>query len=334
MRVTPRDDFRTLAPVLVHSGLAAGDEPAELIAADRLQYNGSSATADQPLTPGDRVTLRGADYRVEAGGRERLQLVRSSPFAPVADPVRVHCGYHKCLTEYSKSVYRRASRADWLGRDSFRHYFHRLDGFHDDAARHTISSVSGQALDLSLYSDIRVVRFVRDPRDLVVSGYFYHQRGAEHWCELPDPTDLDWLMVNGRVPDALPAGESLTSWLNGVSLEEGLHAELDFRQYHFDSMLAWPADDPRVRVFRYEDILGNEPRVFREILAFLELPWLARMRGGLAARRYRAANRRGRSVHIRNPESAQWRRYFTPELTRAFRERYGDVLERYGYPLD
>ena len=35
--------------------------------------------------------------------------------------------------------------------------------------------------------------------------------------------------------------------------------------------------------------------------------------------------------HVRNPTAGQWKDLFTPNLLAAFNERYGSLLEKYGY---
>lgn len=74
------------------------------------------------------------------------------------------------------------------------------------------------------------MRVIRDPRDLIMSGYYYHKRAAEPWCKTVDPTEDHpaWKKVRGCVPTNLPSGYSLTGYLNEASLEEGLLAEIDF----------------------------------------------------------------------------------------------------------
>lgn len=324
---------RSVRDVLIHSGVLRRADVDHCIRRGSLRVNGDAATPGTVLAQGDRIHVEESVFCVGEGGQGRLQLFRASPPPEqIHAPVRVHCGYHKCLTEYARSVYKRACRPPVLPGGSFRHYYHRLDAFYQDCHRHSVTSVSGQVPELDRFDDIRVVRFVRDPRDLLVSGYFYHKRGVEHWCHLSDPVDNDWMMVNGHVPAALSGGRDLYGFLHEAGVEEGLLAELEFRRYHFESMRDWPADDERIRLFRYEDLFGHEAEVFREILSFFGLPWPARLKGRYYARRYSASRRRGKTAHIRNPSSGQWRRYFTPEVSRRFNELYGDLLERYGYP--
>jgi hypothetical protein len=333
------DHYNTheLAGLVHHSGILTAHDLRQVLQSGQISVNGQRAQPQMAVAPGDRVLVRGHGYEVCAGGgNQRLQLsgAASADAALIRGKIRVHAGYHKCLTEYAKKIYQRTCQNPVYRNGSFKHYFHRLDAFYADCARHTICSISGHCLDLDRFEDVKVVRFIRDPRDLLVSGYFYHKRGAEHWCALENATDLDWKMVNGAVPASLPANTSLATYLKTASLEDGLRAELAFRRFHFDSMLAWPDSDSRVRVFRYEDILGNEPKVFAAIFDFYGMPLPVRLVARHYASKFRAGQRASNKKHIRNPSSGQWREYFTPDMTRLFNDRYGELLRKYDYPLD
>jgi hypothetical protein len=189
--------------------------------------------------------------------------------------------------------------------------------------------VNNHIPDLDRLPETPITRFVRDPRDLVVSGYHYHRRGAEIWCRLDNPTERDWSVVNGTVPDGLADGESFASYLQRVDLETGLIAEMDFRKRHFEAMRDFPAD-PRVLTIRYEEIVGNERRAFASILRHYEMALPERVAGGWFASRYRAS-RRATDGHIRNSDAGQWQEFFTPSVAAEFRQRYGDLPERLGY---
>lgn len=325
----------TLRGLLLHSGVVSGRRLDALLAADRLRHNDAAGNADATPQTGDRLLIDGRPYRVVPGGAGRLQVAADGMEpGPIAAPVRLHAGYHKCMTEFTKRVYRLIGRVPLRPRVSFEHFFHRLDAFYNHCTRQTICSLSGHAVDLDRFADIRVVRVVRDPRDLLVSAYHYHRRGAEDWCRLPDPVEADLWAVNGAVPSGLRGGESLRDYLQRVPLQDGLAAEFEFRRHHLESMRAWPLDDPRVRLFRYEDMLGNEAATFWKIVRFLRLPAWTPPAAAWLARRHAADARGGKPGHIRNPASGQWREHFGPQLRRRFAAEYGDVLERYGYPPD
>ena len=252
----------------------------------------------------------------------------------MAGPQLIHCSYHKCLTVY----YRRVMHAvfnlclPWSG--GYRHYNSHLEDFYAGFRDQRVASINNRALGLERLGRFRISRFIRDPRDLVVSGYFYHRRGAEAWVNLAAPTAEDWYFANGRVPEGLrAAGCSFAEYLRAIPEEDGLLAELEFRRHHLESMAEWPADHPDVVTIRYEEILGDEVRVFRRLFAFYGLAPLERALGGFFARRY-SLRRLAPDPHVRNPASGQWRQHFTPRVKRAFDARYAGLVEQLGYPPD
>jgi hypothetical protein len=247
---------------------------------------------------------------------------------------RVHCSYHKCLTVYFKKVMDRTCRSPLGPGGGYRHFNSRIDDFYRECADYTIASVNNHVLDLDRFEDVRVTRFIRDPRDLIVSGYFYHKRSAEPWCDVVDPSERGWLDVPGQLPAELLRGRSFAQYLNEVDVEDGLLAELGFRRRHFESMRHWKADDPRIEVFRYEEILGHEKETFDRIFRFYELPFRVRRVGIHYARKFCAAVRSDRSQHIRDARAGQWRRTFTPKVVKTFNDEFGDLLELLDYPLD
>ncbi len=254
------------------------------------------------------------------------------PLPRIRGKRRVHASYHKCLTVYFQKVLSHLTRSRFGPRGGYHHFDSRLELFYREVENYSVASVNNHAIDLERFDDVRVTRFVRDPRDLVVSGYFYHKRAAESWCRIASPKDEDWLVVNGTIPEGLSGGQSFAEYLNELSIEEGMLAELEFRRRHFESMGAWPVSDPRVETYRYEDIINHEEAVFDRILRFFEFPFLTRRVATFHARRFRAKRRAVGSDHIRDPRSGQWREVFTPAVSRRFDEEYGDLIERLGYP--
>jgi len=253
----------------------------------------------------------------------------------MATPHLIHCSYHKCLTVYYKRVMHAVFNRCLPWSRGYRHYNSHLDDFYDGFRQQRVASVNNRALDLERLDSFRISRFVRDPRDLVVSGYFYHQRGAEAWTHLEGPTEEAWAFANGCVPQGLRAAgaTSFASYLQSLPKEDGLLAELEFRRYHFESMARWPAEHPDIVTYRYEDFLGNEARVFGELFEFYGLSSLERALAKRFVKRY-SLRKLAADRHVRDPTSGQWREHFTPRVKQAFDARYPDLLERLGYPRD
>lgn len=301
--------------------------------------NDTTVSESTEVSEGDVLGFGSDRYRVVKGIGEFLYPALIPP-TPVDGPVRVHCGLHKCLTMYQRKVYRSVSRVQRRmmfkqrgRRVGYMHFYHRIRDFHENMEAKSITSVSGQRIDLQSYSDIRIVRFIRDPRDLLVSGYHYHKRGAEQWTKVKDPKLKAYDEVNCGIPTALRPGESLMDFLNNVVLEQGLIAEIDVRRPHYHSMMSWDPSDPRVLTIRYEDMLGNEPEMFDHIGKHMGWGWIERADARRCARKYRAGGKTTvRKGHIRNPNPRQWTKHFTPELLDMFEAEFAPLLEAYGYP--
>lgn len=245
--------------------------------------------------------------------------------------IRIHASYHKCLTMYFLRTVSAALNRYSLSRGEEYEHFESIEGlFHNQARHRFLCSINGFAPKLAqLPEDFRMTRFVRDPRDLVVSGYFYHKRGAEPWFRFKTPTEKYWAAINGHVPPGMPAGCSFAEYLGSLDLEDGLRAEMDFRKYQLESMMEWE-DDPRIKVFRYEDVMEDQAGAFREMLNHLEIYGWRRWKILHFARKFSISRQRA-DKHIRNPNAGQWRTHFTERLNADFLESYAPILARHGY---
>jgi hypothetical protein len=244
-------------------------------------------------------------------------------------PTLVHCGYHKCLTVFVNRCFMHV-----LG-DRYHHFVGRLDEFYAEHERYMVSATTDCALDLSRIDNYRVSRFIRDPRDLVVSGYFYHSKGIEAWTTREHATLDEW-RATGACPSAMRPGESYAACLRRLDQEDGLIAEMEFRGPHLRSMLEWPTTDPRVRVWKYEDILGHEAQVMDEVTA--HYGWSESESSSLreairteAVRWQAGEGRLSWDSHVRDPKSGQWRDLFTGKVQRAFAELFGNLPQQLGY---
>jgi hypothetical protein len=252
----------------------------------------------------------------------------------MAKPHLIHCAYHKCLTVYFKRIMDVVFNRCLPLSAGYRHFNSHLEDFYNSFRDLRVASINNRALDLERLGRFRISRFIRDPRDLVVSGYFYHRRGAEPWVNIDAPSAEDWYFANGVVPEGLRHGNaSFARHLQSLPEEEGLLAEIEFRRRHFESMAAWPASHPDIITFRYEDIIGNETPVFGEIFDFYGLSPVARTLGGFFARRY-SIRRLSSDAHVRNPAAGQWRQHFTPRVRQAFDAEFASLVKQLGYPTD
>jgi Sulfotransferase domain len=170
---------------------------------------------------------------------------------------------------------------------------------------------------------VRAVHVIRDPRDVVISGCFYHVKTVEKWANNPKK---DY------------GGKSYKQAINSLATD---HEKLLFEMDHaagktIREMLAWDYTQKDLSFeARYEDLIADrEMKLFRPMMGFLgfegerldmALKFVAELSlfGGAAGS--------DPADHIRSGESRQWVNVFTPELKAAFTERFPGALQRLGY---
>jgi hypothetical protein len=169
--------------------------------------------------------------------------------------------------------------------------------------------------------DVRILHLVRDPRDVVISAMHYHKGSRESWLHEPIPgyDNATYQRALRRQPTRLAQYVFEMENSSASTLRD---------------MMSWRYDRANCCEVRYEDLRQDRDMTYwRRITSYLgfgpdEQPlagrnfWQNSLFGGLP----RLGNR-----HIRSGAVGQWKREFTPELARAFLERFPDVLQRLGY---
>ncbi len=246
--------------------------------------------------------------------------------------LRIHASYHKCLTMYFIRVMENTLNKSLFGKKDKYHHFEAIEGvFYNRCNKYLLSSTNGFAIELErLPSDFRITRFVRDPRDLIVSGYHYHKRGAEPWFRMKNPTNKYWEPINANVPKDQKKDQSYAEFLTDLSTEDGLIAEIEFRKFHLESYRNW-FEDERIKIFKYEDILGNELDTFGQMADHLQFSSSKKKAILKYAKQYAYDPSKKKSRHIRNPKPSQWKDIFTKKVLDIFNESYSDILQRYNY---
>lgn len=245
--------------------------------------------------------------------------------------LRIHASYHKCLTMLFYRTMNQALNSSMVFKKQKYRHFESIEGmFYNLNHNYLISSINGFAPKFERFNrDFRITRFIRDPRDLIISGYFYHKKGSEPWFRLKRPDQKYWYPINACLPESMPEDLSYAEYLQSISMEEGLKIEMEFRKFHFQSMKEWPKDK-RVKLFRYEDIINDQVSAFEEIVDHYEIVGITKSRILRAAKRFALQNR-DNDNHIRNANSEQWRKYFSKEMNDLFLSKYEDILELYQY---
>lgn len=239
--------------------------------------------------------------------------------------LRFHSGYHKCLTFYFYNVFKNvaASRSLQL------QYLHEGSLIMPDTD--LLLDPHSQIMTRNLLNDVADYRgshIIRDPRDLLISAYFYHLTTDEAWCAQPNPVNI-----------SLPADVSYQQQLHDLDQEAGLLFELDqVAGACIQRMASWNYANPNVLELRFEQILGAERATFQRLFEWYGFDAdtaaeAADIADGLTLKN--AGEDSAMSKHARpGSRIGQWRDFFSPAVTTAFKQKYGTALIRLGYSTD
>ncbi|GIG92196.1 sulfotransferase domain-containing protein [Plantactinospora endophytica] len=166
----------------------------------------------------------------------------------------------------------------------------------------------------------RAVFILRDPRDIVVSGYFSYR--SSH-------------TAMGDVPQ-------VRSVLREKSVKDGLLHVIDHLEGRgtFRTLRSWATapNTDAIRLFRYEDLTGERQaeevdQMMRhcgisippaELTALLSRYSFSKMRGG--------GEGAGSVSHYRKGAAGDWRNHFDDDIHEVFTATTGDLVELLGYP--
>jgi Sulfotransferase domain len=177
-------------------------------------------------------------------------------------------------------------------------------------------------IDLNKLPPYRGIHIIRDPRDIIVSGMFYHEKTKEE----------DWLMIKDAKFGGLSYQDKLAS-LN--SFRDKCVFEMDNRGGQTIKQISlWNYKNRNMFEVKYEDLIQDyRLDIFSTMFRFLgfgglslayclESAWYTSLFSGKV---------RKSGVHVRSGAPKQWEKYFTKGLAQDFLDRFGDVLVRLGY---
>ena len=187
-----------------------------------------------------------------------------------------------------------------------------------------VSVLWGRKVDLSrLQAPFTGSHLVRDPRDVIVSGYHYHLWTNEAWANEPRP-ELD--------------GQSYQEHLKSLPRNEGLLAEISFASRRWLREMAEWQPRPEFLELRYEEVLGNERATFERVFLHHGFTPQAALRAAELCDRFSFERITGRQVgqiedrsHHRSGRPDQWLEELGPEHLALLDELLPGLLSRTGY---
>ena len=167
---------------------------------------------------------------------------------------------------------------------------------------------------------------VRDPRDIVISGYFYHKWCDEEWAK---KKEFDGLSYQER--------------LNNLDRNAGISLEIRrFNDDRISIMRNWNYNDDRFYEFRYEEMIGsNADYYYKKIFSHYGFSKEEIDLGVMLMKLFSFKNRTGRNVgeianhsHLRSGKPADWKNYLTEHHKDEIKALFGDVIINLKYEKD
>lgn len=265
-----------------------------------------------------------------------LRRLFSKPFVDGRGQLIMHCCHHKVGTVWFKDVLEAVGREYGLPFATVR------PGVDPGDARilldtHSRSDIAG------LGADLRGSHMIRDPRDVVVSGYHYHLWTTEVWANTPVSRLGGGARERWSLRPLNDIGDlSYREYLNSLPREEGMLQEIRrAATTTIRDMRAWNYHDPRFLEIRYEDIVRDEQATFRTLFrhygfteAAVERSVALAMKFSLSARPKSAAPEVQEKSHRRSGRPQQWASEFTDRHKDLFKELLGQDLIALGYETD
>lgn len=178
-------------------------------------------------------------------------------------------------------------------------------------------------IDLPALDNYRGVHILRDPRDMIVSGYHYHKWTDEAWVHRRDEN-----------------GESYQEKLNRVDRFTGLFMEIDhFIFIYRDILQVWDLSDSRILEVSYEALMGEDrDRLYETMFAHLGFANRELKLAVDLMRLFEASTRTGQKSgsighksHLRSGKSGQWKKELEQAHIDYVERELDTVLRKFGY---
>ena len=257
----------------------------------------------------------------------------------------IHCGHHKCGSVLFGTVLRKICKHLDLT-------FRATPGPEKKGiyTSFDVAIFANSTIDFGRitrpYSGTHVIR---DPRDVIVSGYLYHAHCTEKWCvnvpdlsitpyEFPQLPHSQYLRPDQWKLEYLQSlnGISYQDNINRLDQQDGIAFEMNnYGRWTIERMLDWDYENPHILEIRFEDVMqdftGSFERAFRHygfpdsvMQELLELAATENI-NNLSDREIEDSH------HIQSRQTSKWKKFFTDRHKRQFKEMFGDALIRLGY---
>lgn len=265
-----------------------------------------------------------------------LRRLSGQPFDSKNGNLVIHCCHHRAGTLWFSRILKSIAK-----------YYHLSFSFADQKYFHQKPAIildNHSHIDLSaLPKSFRGSHIIRDPREMIISGYYYHLWTKEKWANIPikelgPNIEQYWPLLPVSKIGCLTYKE----YLNSLNKEEGIFAEIHRASTTcIRDMVAWNYRHPNFLELRYEDLLQDEEKSFLELFKHYNFSEQAINQSLGIALSYSFKKITGRDIgqvkeksHIRSGGLGQWKSEFSEAHKKYFKMLHGNDLINLGYEKD
>ena len=240
---------------------------------------------------------------------------------PKTEYLIIHGAHHKAATSLFNRIYQKISdQFCWKYEVSSKNK--RFPDSDTDIFLHYSSN-----FDFSLLGPYVGTHLIRDPRDMIVSGYYYHLWCNEIWCN----KSIDHFN-----------GKSYQEILNSLNPEDGIMFEMSNDHGSFKRtaslMMNWNYNNPYILELKFEDIINDIESHFLRIFKHYRFNKKQTKSAMYVVNQCKFENITGRLKGNENPKnhfrkgiSGDWKNHFNESHKQAFKKLYPGLLEKLGY---
>lgn len=242
----------------------------------------------------------------------------------------IRFSYRKCLTHYMNAIFDKNKFYNLRLRKSF--------------VAHLEQRKKGRFIAINnnlfwpgrkIFKDAKIIHLIRHPKDVVISGYFYHKRGSESWNREPLHRlplyhlsfELDNI-YNEQEKRLLHPQTTYQQLLESLSFEKGLMTEMVYLKYvHSFNPIPY-YESPLIRTWRFEDIVAEPVNKIEEICKYWQLSETE-----IDYYCQRAAHyEQNPNYDIRDRSAYQYQKYYDASLNKFYNQQFCNVVKRLDYP--
>ena len=171
-----------------------------------------------------------------------------------------------------------------------------------------------------LNAEYKGLHVIRDPRDIIISGCFYHQKAHEKWLHVPQDK-FGGLTYQEKIKSYETLDDQILFEMENSSL------------WNIQAITNWNYNNPAFFEAKYENLIADvDLLLFHQIFTFLgfpgqSIPEILK----IAYKNSIFSGNLRKTLHVRAAKEKQWEKYFKPKHKAKFLNLYGDVLIKLGY---